>query len=46
MKIDYRIALNRIYNNWLSPNDNNEINMPWVGSNNHKSIKAQCQTEY
>jgi hypothetical protein len=30
MKIDYRIALNCIYNDWLSPNNNNEINMTWA----------------
>jgi hypothetical protein len=28
MKIDYRITLNCIYNDWLSPNNNNEMNIP------------------
>jgi hypothetical protein len=40
LKIDCRITLSCIYNYWLSPQNSNEINMPGVESNNHKSIKS------
>jgi hypothetical protein len=39
MNIDYIMTLNCIYN----PNNNNEIHIPWVERNNHKSIKAQYE---
>jgi hypothetical protein len=38
MKTDYRMTLNCIYN----PN-NNEIHIPCVECNHHKSIKAQYE---
>jgi hypothetical protein len=38
INIDYRMTLNCIYN---PNNNNNEIHIPLVECNNHKSIKAQ-----